>query len=102
MLIRGISIVLWLLLCLPGLAAAETVYVMDKTQAGLRTLPNKETPPLKNVSSGAALEVLERVPNFARVRDATGAEGWVETNLLSAVEAPTAVQGRPTSRRAGR
>ena len=89
--VRGISIVLLLLLCLPGLAAAETVYVMDK--AGLHTLPNKETPPLKTVSSGAAVEVLERVPNFARVRDADGAEGWIEANLLSAAESPAAGQG---------
>lgn len=89
--IRGVSIVL-LLLGLSGLAAAETVYVMDKAQAGLRTLPNKEMLPLKTVSSGAALEVLEREPNFIRVRDADGAEGWVEANLLSA-ELPAAGQG---------
>ena len=90
--IRGVSIVLLLLLGLSGLAAAETVYVMDKAQAGLRTLPNKETLPLKTVSSGAALEVLERGSNFIRVRDADGAEGWVEANLLSA-ELPAAGQG---------
>ncbi len=86
--IKATPIMLLLLLCLPGLAAAETAYVMDK--AGLRTLPNKETPPLKTISSGAAVEVLERVSNFARVRDADGAEGWIETSLLAATESPAA------------
>ena len=88
--IRDISIALLLLLCLPGLAMAETVYVRDK--ADLRALPNKETPPLKTVFSGAAVEVLERAPNFTRVRDADGAEGWIEAHLLSAAESPTAGQ----------
>ena len=88
--IRDISIALLLLLCLPGLAMAETVYVMGK--ADLRALPNKETPPLKTVFSGAAVEVLERAPNFTRVRDVDGAEGWIEAHLLSAAESPTAGQ----------
>ena len=89
--IRATPIILLLLLCLPGLAAAETAYVMDK--AGLRALPNKETLPLKTISSGAAVEVLERVPNFVRVRDADGAEGWIEMSLLAATESPATGQG---------
>ena len=89
--IRATPIILLLLLCLPSLAAAETAYVMDK--AGLRALPNKETLPLKTISSGAAVEVLERVPNFVRVRDADGAEGWIEMSLLAATESPATGQG---------
>jgi uncharacterized protein YgiM (DUF1202 family) len=72
-----------LALWLPDMASAETVYVSDKIQAGIRAEPSKEGPALKVVSSGAVLEVLERMPGFARVRDADGTEGWIVASVLS-------------------
>jgi hypothetical protein len=91
MLTKGVSLIVLLALWLPGLAAAETAYVSDKVVAGLRPQPDKELPPLKTVSTGAVLEVLERMGNFARVRDTEGAEGWIDAGVLSA-EPPARMQ----------
>ncbi len=82
--LRSIGIVLLLALWLPGIAWAETAYVSDKILAGIRAQPNKEGPPLKTVSTGTVLEVLERMAGFARVRDADGTEGWIDAGVLSA------------------
>jgi hypothetical protein len=77
--------VVWLLaLWLPGMASAETAYVSDKIQAGIRAQPVKEGPALKIVSTGTVLEVLERMAGFARVRDAEGTEGWIDAGVLTA------------------
>ena len=81
--LRGIGVVVLLALWLQGMASAETVYVTDKIQAGIRAQPSKEGPALKVVASGAVLEVLERMTGFARVRDADGTEGWIVTSVLS-------------------
>ena len=78
-----------LFLVLP--AHAETAYVTDKLYAGLRPQPDKETVPVKTVSTGALLEVLERRGNFTRVRDAEGVEGWIDSTVL-ATEPPARVQ----------
>lgn len=82
--LRGLGVVLLLTLWLPGMASAETAYVSDKIQAGIRVQPNKEGPALKTVSTGTVLEVLERMAGFARVRDADGTEGWIDAGVLSA------------------
>ena len=82
--VRALGILVLLVLCLPRMAAAETAYVSDKIQAGIRTQPNKDGPPLKIVSTGTVLEVLERMAGFARVRDADGTEGWMDAGVLSA------------------
>jgi len=81
---RILSAVTLLALLFPALASAETAYVTDKLQAGIRAQPGRDTPPIKTVSTGAALEVLERAANFARVRDADGVEGWIDAGVLSA------------------
>lgn len=82
--VRALGILILLALCLPRMASAETAYVTDKIQAGIRTQPTKEGPPLKIVSTGTVLEVLERMAGFARVRDAEGTEGWMDASVLSA------------------
>lgn len=82
--VRGLGILILLALCLPRMASAETAYVSDNIQAGIRTQPNKDGPPLKIVSTGTVLEVLERMAGFARVRDADGTEGWMDAGVLSA------------------
>jgi SH3 domain protein len=88
---RKITAVVALFLLLPLLARAETAYVTDKLYAGLRPQPDKETVPLKTVSTGAVLEVLGRQGNFARVRDAEGVEGWIDNSVL-ATEPPARLQ----------
>ncbi len=75
---------LWLLtgcLLAPLAASAETVYVIDKLQVGLRAERDGAT--VKPLETGAALEVLQRDERFVRVRDKAGAEGWVEVRYVS-------------------
>lgn len=78
---------LWLMA--PLVAAAETLYVIDRLQVGLRAA--RDGAVVKPVETGAVLEVLERDERFARVRDKQGAEGWLELRYLSA-EPPARVQ----------
>ena len=78
---RGFWCVLALWLITP-LAAAETVYVSDRLQAGLRAARDGNV--VKPIESGAMLEVLERDERFVRVRDKQGSEGWLELRYVSA------------------
>src|SRR5437868_55182 len=64
-------------------AQAESLYVIDRLSVPLRAAFTDGAPVVKNVDSGAALEVLERADKFVRVRDAQGAEGWIEARLLT-------------------
>ena len=89
--IKIITVIVLLSLFVAPSAHAETAYVTDKLYAGLRPQPDKETVPLKTVSTGALLEVLERRGNFTRVRDAEGVEGWIDSTVL-ATEPPARVQ----------
>lgn len=70
----------WLLA--PLAASAETVYVIDKLQVGLRAEHDAASPVVKTIETGAALEVLGRNERFVHVRDKSGTEGWVETRYL--------------------
>ena len=63
-------------------AAAETAYVTDSLRLGLHSAPDTSGRPFENLISGAAVEVLERNPNYARVRLADGREGWVKGTYL--------------------
>ena len=63
-------------------ATADTAYVTDSLRLGLHHADDTSDSPFQNLVSGAALEVLERRPNYARVRTADGDEGWVKTNYL--------------------
>lgn len=65
----------------PLAAAAETVYVIDRLQVGLRA--EREGAVVKPLETGAALEVLQRDERFVRVRDKTGTEGWLEARYVS-------------------
>jgi SH3 domain protein len=68
----------------PLLAAAETAYVTDILRLGLHMAEDTSDRPFDNLVSGTELEVLARVPNFARVRTATGQQGWVKSAYLVA------------------
>lgn len=63
-------------------AAQETRYVTDILQLGLFDNRTASGQPLRNLVSGAEVTVLERIPNFARVRTPDGAEGWVKSAFL--------------------
>lgn len=69
--------------------AAETVYVTDKLILGVYGNSDGSGQQIRIVRSGAALEVLERVGRYAKVRTEEGEEGWVKTQYL--VTQPPAV-----------
>jgi SH3 domain protein len=64
------------------------LYVTERLSTPLRTAFAEGSPVVKTIEGGAQLEVLERADRYARVRDAQGAEGWIEARLL--VNAPPA------------
>ncbi|MGW8369590.1 MAG: TIGR04211 family SH3 domain-containing protein [Gammaproteobacteria bacterium] len=62
--------------------AQETAYVTDMVQLGLHHEQDTSGDAFENLVSGTELTVLERVPNYARVRTADGQEGWVRSFYL--------------------
>jgi hypothetical protein len=77
---RALSILCaWTLTC-PGLC--ETVYVTDVLRLGLQATSDIDDRAFDTLLSGTELDVLERVPSFARVRTADGREGWVRSAYL--------------------
>ena len=74
-----------------GGASAETVYVTDSLRLGLHAAPDTSDRPFENLVSGTSVEVLERNPNYARVRLEDGREGWVKATFLVA-EKPAAAR----------
>ena len=62
--------------------AQELRYITDILQLGLHRAQDTSDAPFRNLVSGTEVEVLERVPNFARVRTPDGEEGWVKSAFL--------------------
>jgi SH3 domain protein len=63
-------------------SAQETMYITDILQLGLFSTQDGSGRPIRNLVSGTELTVLERIPNFARVRTPDGEEGWVKSLYL--------------------
>lgn len=80
---RKIVLLILLLAAAPLTSQAETVYVTDKFYINIYTEQSKDSPVIKTIGSGAALEVLERTEEYVLVRDRPGNEGWIETRFLS-------------------
>ncbi|MFL6623744.1 MAG: TIGR04211 family SH3 domain-containing protein [Sulfurifustaceae bacterium] len=87
----------WILVCvlIAPLAFAETAYVTDQLTAALRADPSVGAPVIKTVTTGTALEVIERNGEVVLVRDPQGTEGWVKASLLMA-QPPASVQLKAT------
>ena len=62
--------------------AQDTMYITDILQLGIHQAQDTSDAPFRNLVSGTAVTVLERVPNFARVRTPEGQEGWVKSAFL--------------------
>ncbi len=75
-----------LLTCGPVLVLAETAYVTDILRLGLHEAEDTTDQPFRTLVSGTELEVLARVPNYARVQTADGQQGWVKSASLVADE----------------
>ncbi|CAN5135365.1 hypothetical protein BH24PSE2_BH24PSE2_04180 [soil metagenome] len=73
---------LWLLLGAAAPVHAETQYVTDILRLGLYAQAETDGKPVRYLTSGTALEMLERRGNTARVRAPDGAEGWVRATYL--------------------
>lgn len=66
-----------------GTAMAETVYVDDTLRIGVRAEPSGHVSSLSIISSGTALEILERRAGYTRVRTPSGQQGWVKSAYLT-------------------
>jgi SH3 domain protein len=60
----------------------ETMYVTDIVQLGVHRAEDTSDTAFLNLVSGTAVTVLERVPNYARIRTPDGEEGWVRSFYL--------------------
>jgi len=73
-----------LLLAQLGVAHGETAYVTDVLRLGLHKAQDTSDQPIQTLISGAELEVLRRIPNFAEVVTQDGKQGWVKSAFLVA------------------
>lgn len=64
--------------------AGDTVYIADVLTIGLRQSPDPKSSIIKALHSDAALEILEERDKYLRVRTATGDEGWIPKQHVSA------------------
>lgn len=71
-----------LLLGLPLSVHAETVFVIDQVEAGLYQDKTADSPILKLLPTGTALDVLQRDGERVQVRDPEGARGWIDNRYL--------------------
>lgn len=80
--LRFCAAVLLLMTAVP--AAAETAYVTDMLHLGIHEAQDTSDQAFDTLTSGTELEVLERVPNYARVETPDGRTGWVKSAYLVA------------------
>ncbi len=63
-------------------AAADTAYVTDMLRLGLYKSADGSGTPFDNLSSGDAVEIVQRNGNYALVRLGDGRQGWVKAVFL--------------------
>lgn len=85
------SCTLCLLALMASPAFAETAYVTDQLRLGLYEASGDNGQRLRLLSSGDALEVLERQGPYARVRTEDGLAGWVKAGFI-VTEKPAVLQ----------
>ncbi len=66
----------------PVIACAETVYVTDLLRLNLYEAPRSQGKIIKTITSGDALQVLERQPNYAKIKTTDGTTGWTKSAYL--------------------
>jgi SH3 domain protein len=62
---------------------AEQLYVLDKLVLNVYAEANQDSERIETIETGDAVEEIERVDNFVRVRLEDGREGWVGANYVS-------------------
>jgi uncharacterized protein YgiM (DUF1202 family) len=73
-----------------GVSQAETLYVTDRILLGVHTEAIEDSPLLDSVPSGTAVQVLETVEAFKKVRLPNGKTGWVSSGYLVNTKPATA------------
>jgi len=81
-----------------GASQAETLYVTDRILLGIHTEASEDSPLLDSVSSGTAVQVLETVEAFKKVRLPNGKIGWVSSGYLVNAKPATAQVDEITAR----
>ncbi len=72
-------------------ALAETAFVIDRLLVGIHQEEDLNSAIVKALPTGSKLQVMERKGEVAKVKDANGAVGWVDTAYLM-TEPPAAAQ----------
>ncbi|MGH8120763.1 MAG: TIGR04211 family SH3 domain-containing protein [Gammaproteobacteria bacterium] len=75
-------VALTLLIFLPLAGFAETVYIDDKFRIGLHEDRDIDSPILKLLPAGTALEVIKRDTPFTQVKEPEGSSGWIDNRYL--------------------
>lgn len=65
-------------------AAADTLYITGQIKAGLHQDRQPDSPIVKVVPSGTAVEVIKSDDNASFVREPDGASGWIDNSYLVA------------------
>ena len=68
---------------IPCLVFAETAYVTDNLMVGLHQENTPDSPIIKLIPTGTALEVLGRENDFIQVREPEGNTGWIDNRYLA-------------------
>lgn len=71
-----------LLLILPTLSSAETMYVTDMLKLSVHAQPQSKGNKITTLSSGDPLTVLETVPGYTKVRTQNNETGWTKSAYL--------------------
>ena len=71
------------LLLLPGILLAETAYITNEFRVGLHEDKTLDSPIVKTIKSGSALEIIKREENYTYVSDAKGSTGWIDNSYLT-------------------
>lgn len=86
--------------CFSDPVFANTVYVNDQLRVGIRQEPNNDAAPIKVVSTGDKLELLDNEADYVLVRTSDGVEGWMKS-IYTTTNVPAVVQLKALSKTAG-
>lgn len=59
------------------------MYIGDNLRVGVRPEPGTNTAPTKVITSGTVIQILQKTPNYVRIRTEDGAEGWIRDDYVS-------------------
>ena len=87
--VRAALVAASLLLFVPASASAELAWVRGGIRLNLRTEPGTEFRIIGGVSTGDAVDILERTKGWTRVRTSDSKSGWIPEGYLQPEPPPT-------------